>query len=706
MTLYYDSVYEQGFECPLITDSQVAANLTPLHPCEDKVGEDSTKFNCVVSVIKCLPNVKRQIHPLLSSLNFFKHNNKTLSSNTSDPLLLAIEQARGVNGKSNASKVCFDLSRNEIIDGNTEPSPGKSYSQTSSSTSDVNVTFRSIMNDSSSPKHQLFPSNHSFLNTHDDDFREFKLISKQIKSLLRKGQKELSKFNYTDAATYFVTASEKLKNHGYPSHHQLQKNTCDFLEYTYHAEKSIEYSVQIVKMGLRHEAKEELSKALKKYTVAYQMRKDLFSYPLHLEGSRLDDQTRRHPSLAVLLNLLGGVQVKMGELDEALQLYELSLYGQSGNRDIVMQDTTAPGTTAVTMREIGSIHEQRGDLDLALKYYLDSLDFVLSSTCYRTDLRKRILGRSVPHRHVSSEGNSLLSSDVSIIHVSSVAESSNEETEVCIQKNISGDASKRRRTCNLVTYYEGFFQKKISLSSDMEKNLVIHLATTLQSISNVHKMQGDRILAIGSYSAALRGMKACYGDKHSNVTFLLSNFGTFLKDIKEYEKALDIYKEVLKIESLRLGFNHHEVMVTMLNMALLEKSRGCYDESIALYEEILKIQKKIGFDRIGEPNLSLITVALSCLAEVQEIIGDINGAIESLQQAIAVRSHSLVQVHPDIGDVLRKLGTLYFRINKYESANAYYIRSLKLYKLANLAENDARVIGTKRDMADNQANLR
>lgn len=141
-------------------------------------------------------------------------------------------------------------------------------------------------------------------------------------------------------------------------------------------------------------------------------------------------------------------------------------------------------------------------------------------------------------------------------------------------------------------------------------------------------------------------------------------------------------------------------------MALLEKSRGRYDESIALYDEILNIQKKRGFDQIGEPNLSLITVALTCLAEVQEIIGDINGAIESLQQVIVVRSHAMIQIHPDIGDVLRKLGTLYFRLNEYESANAYYSRSLKLYKLAKVAENDTRVIGTKRDMADNQANLR
>jgi tetratricopeptide (TPR) repeat protein len=715
MTIYYDSVYEQGFECPLITDSHVTTKLALLNLCEEKDVDYSANLNRVVSVTKCLPKVKRQIHihPLLSSISFFKYyNKKKVSLNAQDPLLLAIEQAREVNGKSNASKVSFDLTRNEIIDSKTEP-PMKSSCLIPSS-SDVNVTVKSIINDAPSPikksKQDIGGEASFFTNLNvcrqGDTFREFKLVSKQIRSHLHKGKKELSKFNYTNAADHFVTASEKLKNHGYPPDHSLQKETYDLLQYTYHAEKTLEYSVQIVKMGLRHEAREELHKALKKYTVAYQMRKDLLSHPLPLQLSHLNDQPQRHPSLAVLLNLIGAVQVKMGELDEALQLYELSLYEQRDDRDIVVKDTTAPGTTAVTMREIGSIHEQRGDLDLALTNYLDSLDFVLSSAYYRADLRKQIHGRSVSNTRLGFEKIIIDNPDVSIIHASSVVESPNHEMEVYIQKNITGVVSKVSSNCNLATYYEGFFQKKITTTRDTEKTLIIHLATTLQSIANIHKMQGDKSLAIQSYYAALRGMKVCYGDKHTNVSSLLSNFGTFLQDIKEYEKALEMYKEVLKIESLRLGFNHHEVMVTMLNMALLEKSRGRYDESIALYEEILNIQKKRGFDRIGEPTLSLIAVASSCLAEVQEIIGDINGAIESLQQAITVRSHSLVQSHPDVGDVLRKLGTLYYRNHKYKSANTYYIRALKLYKLANVAENDSRVIGTKRDMADNQANLR
>jgi hypothetical protein len=54
----------------------------------------------------------------------------------------------------------------------------------------------------------------------------------------------------------------------------------------------------------------------------------------------------------------------------------------------------------------------------------------------------------------------------------------------------------------------------------------------------------------------------------------------------------EIYKDLLKIESLNLGFENLEVIVTMVhNIAMMiEKSRGSFKNSKSLYREILSIQ--------------------------------------------------------------------------------------------------------------------
>ena len=66
-----------------------------------------------------------------------------------------------------------------------------------------------------------------------------------------------------------------------------------------------------MKIGIKNEDAGELVKALKMYTIAYRIRRDNLS--------------RNHPSLVVLLNMLGSIQIKRGELKEAMQIYELAL---------------------------------------------------------------------------------------------------------------------------------------------------------------------------------------------------------------------------------------------------------------------------------------------------------------------------------------------------------------------------------------------
>lgn len=694
---YHDSIQEQGFECALaIADREVEFNGV----------EGFQPVN--VSKNICLPKLKRRrshadfSRTVFSFISYFKQQ-KFISANSLDSLASMI-----VKDKSTAPKVGFDLNKNVIID--------ETYVSKSKATNELRhhsplkcaLVVRGSMNSRDIVKTHM----HSHSTDSNSKFRESNFISKQIQSQLQKGQREYVSFEYSKAANHFLVASSKLKRYGYPTYHPLHAQTLQFIKSTYHANKILEYSSQIIKVGLRHESRGELQKALKMYTVAYRMRRDSIPAVLPLENStsRNIATVHRHPSLAVLLNLLGGIQLKLGSFDEAMKSFEMAIHGDLSNGSHILIDSTASGTKAASMREIASIHEQRGELDLALTQYLSSLDVVLSSFDHEESFLDRI--------HTASHSSDLIQHDefndvfqsnkkVSIIHTSPLKsdDSLYEEMEVYIQDDIMCRVSSVSNTCNLNRFYDGFFQKKLTTRKKKEKVLMIHLARTLNSIANVYKRQGDCHLAMTCFNAALRGMKFCYGENHPNVAGVLGNIGNLLKDCKEYEKAKEIYREVLKIESLRLGFSHHEVMVTMLNIALVEKCQGRYDEAIALYKEIMNIQQNLGIMKLGETNLSLMAVVSSYLADAQEYIGDIHGAIQSIQEAIAFRGHSVTQFHPDIGNLHRKLGTLHSHSGNYEIANMYYERALRLFDIADVSETDSVVIETKRHMANNQACL-
>ena len=83
--------------------------------------------------------------------------------------------------------------------------------------------------------------------------------------------------------------------------------------------------------SIKNEDSGELVRALKMYSIAYRIRRDNLS--------------RAHPSLVVLLNMLGSIQAKRGEYEEAMKIYELAL------KDTSKQDQLAleyPETLALT----------------------------------------------------------------------------------------------------------------------------------------------------------------------------------------------------------------------------------------------------------------------------------------------------------------------------------------------------------------------
>lgn len=115
-------------------------------------------------------------------------------------------------------------------------------------------------------------------------------------------------------------------------------------------------------MGIKCEDTGDLIRALKMYTIAYRIRRD------HL--------SKKHPSLVVLLNMLGSIQIKRNELDEARQILELALSSEFVTTEDLPKGSLLLLTKSVTYRELGAIDEQKGNHDAALKFYHRSLQCI------------------------------------------------------------------------------------------------------------------------------------------------------------------------------------------------------------------------------------------------------------------------------------------------------------------------------------------
>lgn len=137
-----------------------------------------------------------------------------------------------------------------------------------------------------------------------------------VARLLKKAQRAHRKtFRYRLAMKHYLLALREMTDAGYSDSEPLTVSVLKSLNDVHHAQSTVTNSANIVQMGIQHEDGNQLIKALKMYTVAYRMRRDSLGVD--------------HPSLAVLLNMMGSVQVKRGEYGEAMKIYELSLRGRA-----------------------------------------------------------------------------------------------------------------------------------------------------------------------------------------------------------------------------------------------------------------------------------------------------------------------------------------------------------------------------------------
>ena len=190
-------------------------------------------------------------------------------------------------------------------------------STSSSSGSSEDYNMKSIRFDDPSPSttNNKQRSSSTTTNSSNNTTILSKSTKNQVAKLLKKAHKAHKKtFRYRLAMKYYLLALKEMTTSGYTDTDPLMAKVVKSLNDVHHAQSTVSNSANIVQMGIQHEDKNQLIKALRMYTISYRMRRDVLGVD--------------HPSLAVLLNMMGSVQVKRGEYSEAMKIYELSLKGR------------------------------------------------------------------------------------------------------------------------------------------------------------------------------------------------------------------------------------------------------------------------------------------------------------------------------------------------------------------------------------------
>jgi tetratricopeptide (TPR) repeat protein len=538
-------------------------------------------------------------------------------------------------------------------------------------------------------------------------FEEKPEIRAKAVALLEKARKaQYCHHKYRHAVKCYVRANDILTEAKYPDDHPLMIKTLNMLKQAHHVLSCFDSSAKIVKMGIKYEDQNDYIRALKMYTIAYRMRRDQIS--------------RTHPSLAVLLNILGSIQVKRGELKEAMKIYELAL------RDVpavIDDDEDYPPALfqsrdlarAVTFREMGVIYEMWGDTQKALKLYHKSLSCLsaVRKKMYSKNLGKDDKKSSIIPKLEKSPSDSFLTIQLrksfpSYTQSESIHNGSEKgEMEVFLSDRSS---NKMHYTDNF-EMYDSFFpdvnekvnsqERKKPLSSSSKSSFAdVEVALTFHKIAQLHNKNGHFGRALDAYRAALRGMKFALGEIHPNVAAILGNIGNVQKEMGDLDAAYSTYQDVLGIEVHRLGVSHPEVAISLHNVATIEAGRGNYNQALIIYQKVIGLQRRL----FGDEHLSVATTS-ACMGEVYERLGDIGLAMDCYEETLRSKIAVLGRHDLQVARVLHKLGKMAFLRKEYNVADSFITRAFLIYRLNKIQEDHEWLVDVERDRADIDAAL-
>ena len=198
------------------------------------------------------------------------------------------------------------------------------------------------------------------------------------------------------------------------------------------------------------------------------------------------------------------------------------------------------------------------------------------------------------------------------------------------------------------------------------KRLGLHndVAATLCSIAFTFHNQGQPKHALRSFEEALEIRKVCLGVDATEVGDMLNMMGFLHAKLGELDDALTLLLEALRIRKI-----HKEVMKiseTLKNIGNIKREKQEYDQAVELYQECLRIRR----EELGDDN-EKVADALIALGNVHGEMEQIDDAIREYQEALKIRTLTHDGNHESVAVVLQYMGTAEFRCGDLDRARSY-----------------------------------
>jgi len=165
--------------------------------------------------------------------------------------------------------------------------------------------------------------------------------------------------------------------------------------------------------------------------------------------------------------------------------------------------------------------------------------------------------------------------------------------------------------------------------------------------------KGQYQAAIRDYEVVVKLAPGVFGNISKDHGALLSNLAMLYDQTAQYDKALPLHQQSVKIRNALYPKGHLELAIGYNNLGEHFRHRGKYQQAADAYRDSIRVKEKLGLATQSTMGISLNNLGLACRA-----MAEYAQAREPLERALAIMEKAAGKDHYQTAIVLDNLGQL------------------------------------------------
>jgi tetratricopeptide (TPR) repeat protein len=336
---------------------------------------------------------------------------------------------------------------------------------------------------------------------------------------------------------------------------------------------------------------------------------------------------------------------------------------------------------AITLNKVGNLHYETGSYELALKAYHQGLEVELQ--CLEP-------GKYPTHHVAVARGHATAHTPMHLLTLAMI-------THVCVTyTNISGNPNICVTYTNIAEIYKQrseheralrYYEKVLDLQRT-HRFEPLDIANTLSSIGYIRHQMGDYQQAMDVNQECLRLRREVKGDIDEEVASTLTHIALVLLKMELHDMALEVLTEAYRIRTALSKRPNREVAFCLYNCGLIEHYKGNHETALAYYLETARIEENI----FGSAHRDL-SITKYNIAQIYYSRGEMDLSVSNFGQALKIERECFGPDHPTCARTLNEIGNIELQRGNVDRMMACYTEALRIYRRAQISDDHLVVYG-------------